>query len=183
MKKLIQEENMRKKMTVVLAVASLLLLTSFGYAQPQGRMMSRAHMMRGQANIIPFLTMHQEELGITDEQLEKIKELVYKFDKDMIQLRSEGSELHLELKKLMLDGETRDYDQIKKMLADSAQNRHEGIIKRLKLQDEIHKILTPEQQDALKSMRMERFRENDRPFHRNKRFPRRSFRFRDWDRN
>jgi len=174
---------MRKKMTVVFAVASLLLLASAGFAQPQGRMMGRAHEMRGHANIIPFLILHQDELKITDEQLEKIKDLTYKFEKDMIRLRSEGSEMRLELKKLVQGEKARDYVQIKKMLAAAAENRHQGIIQRLKMQDEIHKILTSEQQDALKSLHKDRLMDRDTRFQRSKWFPHRPFRSRDWDRN
>jgi Spy/CpxP family protein refolding chaperone len=52
-----------------------------------------------------------------------------------------------------------DYAKLKEALSKTSEHRHDMLIDGLKLKDEIDKILTPEQKEALKSMQQERFKD------------------------
>jgi Spy/CpxP family protein refolding chaperone len=52
-----------------------------------------------------------------------------------------------------------DYAKLKEALSSASEHRQDMIIDRLKLKDEIVNVLTPEQSEALKSMRQERFKD------------------------
>ena len=78
----------------------------------------------------------------------------------------------------MSDRENIDYGQIKSAFVKAAEHKADMFISRLKLREEVNKILTPEQQDALKSMRVESFKERRdfrgrRGFDRQPKFPER----------
>lgn len=156
------------------------LFSASVFAQPQrGMMRDQGFAERSPARILHLLRAHQKELNITDDQLEKIKGLVFSFEEKMIQLKSEARLQHLELKKLIQDQEKLDYEKIKATLSKESSFRQEMFIDRLKLRDEIENILTPEQREALKKMREEDFR-GRRFLQRGERFERFP-RFRDWE--
>ena len=116
-------------------------------------------MNQSPARMLTVLKVHQEELNITDEQLNAIEDLTYSFKEKMIDSRSLASKQRLELQKLMQDRGNLDYAKLREALSKSAEHKHNMLIDRLKLKNEIDKILTPEQKEALKSMRQERFKD------------------------
>ena len=98
-------------------------------------------------------------------------------EEKMVKTRNAQNEYRLELKRLMLDRENLDYDKIKAVLSKMSESRQNQFIERLKNRDAISKVLTPEQQDALKNLtrdRLQRGRDvlRNRNWRRNPRFNR-----------
>ena len=150
---------MKKALTVFSIFAIVGLFAADSFAQSfQGRRMGRARINRSPSQILRVLKAHQEELKITDDQLKAIEDLTYSFEQKRIDARSEASKQRLELRKIMQDRENLDYDQLKMALTKASEHKHNMLIDGLKLKDEIAKVLTPEQKDALKSMRKDRFK-------------------------
>lgn len=151
---------MRKTLTVfaIFAIAGLFAVDSFAQSF-RGHRGARDRMNRSSTQILRVLKANQEDLNITDDQLKAIEDLTYSFEEKMINARSEGSKQQLELRKLMQDRENLDYAELKEALSRASEHKHDMVIDRLKLKDEISKILSPEQKEALKSMRQERFRD------------------------
>ncbi len=128
----------------------------------------------GQGGILMILKAKQDELNITDEQLDKIKELMLTQEEKALKHKKAQAELSLELKKLMLGRENLDYGKLKQILSHQSEARNDMFIQRLKDRDEITAVLTPEQQEALKSLRSDRFLEGRRSMrdHGRQRIPR-----------
>ncbi|MFQ5722445.1 MAG: Spy/CpxP family protein refolding chaperone [Candidatus Aminicenantales bacterium] len=171
---------MRKALTLSVALALMLFLGVSAFAQPR-RMMRPRIMERSGTGILRFLKANQQELKIEESQLAKIEELVFSSAKKMIQMRNEASLQQLELQKLLQQRENLDYDQIKAVLAKVSSIRQELFLERIRLRDQIGKILTPEQKEALKAMGKDLRKERDQFLRR--RFFRRGRglqRFRNW---
>jgi hypothetical protein len=66
----------------------------------------------------------------------------------------------------MQDRENVDYEQLKIELSKASEHKHNMLIEGMKLKDEIDKVLTPEQKEALKSMQRERFKNRREMFRR-----------------
>jgi Spy/CpxP family protein refolding chaperone len=151
---------MKKTLTVFAIFAVIVLFAVDGFSQPfQGRRGNRDRMNQSPSRILRVLKINQEELKITDDQLKAIEDLAYSFEEKMIDARSEGSKQRLELRKLMQDRGNLDYAKLKEALSNASENRQDMVIDRLKLKDEIVNVLTSEQSEALKSMRLERFKD------------------------
>lgn len=155
---------MKKAKTIVMVISLLGLFVAGSFSQPAQRMM-REHRAfdRAPNRILHFLKANQEELGITDSQMEQIQNLVFSQQEKMLKMRNDLDMHHLELQKLMQDRDNLDYDKIKATLSRTSEARAEMFIDRLKQRDEINKILTPEQRDALKAMVKDDFRRGFRP--------------------
>jgi len=151
---------MRKTLTVlaIFAIVGLFAVDSFAQSF-QGRRTGRARLNRSSTRILRVLKANQEELKITDDQLKGVEDLTYSFEEKKIEARSEAGKIHLELRKLMQDRGNVDYAKLKDALSKASEHKHNMVIDGLKLKDEIDKILTPEQKEALKSMRQERFKD------------------------
>lgn len=150
---------MKKSIAIFIVFSVVILFAVSVFAEPQrGMLRDKAQMMRSPARILHLLKAKQKELNITDDQLEKVKSLVFSLEEEMIQMRSKASLQRLELRKLMQDQEKLDYEKIKAALSKASDYRQEMFIERLRLREEIMNILTPEQREALKKMREEGFR-------------------------
>ena len=150
---------MKKSIAIFIVFSVVILFAAEVFAQPQrGMMRGKRFAQRSPARILRLLKAHQKELNITDDQLEKIKGLVFSLEEKMIQMKSKASLQRLELRKLIQDKEDLDYEKIKAVLSKASEFRQEMFIDKLKLRKEIENILTPEQSEALKKMREERFR-------------------------
>jgi Spy/CpxP family protein refolding chaperone len=149
---------MKKAMTFSVIFPVLILFAATSFAGPQQRIIRRGKglAVRSPARILTVLRAKQEELKITDSQLDKIKNLAFSFQEKMIKMRSDSSLQRLEMRKLFQDRENLDYDKIKAALSKVSSVRHDMVIESLKIRKEIGKILTPEQREALKSMRKDR---------------------------
>jgi Spy/CpxP family protein refolding chaperone len=143
---------MKKGLTLIVIFSFLVLSVASGFAQPQQRMTrAKRTFDRSQIRILGVLKANQEELNITDEQIEKIQNLVYSHKEKTIKMASENSLSRLELQKLMKDKENLDYTKIKAILTQTSSARTDMFIEGLKLREEISNVLTPEQKDALKA--------------------------------
>jgi Spy/CpxP family protein refolding chaperone len=128
------------------------------FAQTQRRMPRGKRMDRMSSRGILFiLKAQQKELNVTDSQLEKIEELSLAFKEKTVKMENESRLLRLELEKLLRDQEKKDYAKIKQVLSSISDARNSVTLERMKHQDEIHNVLTPEQREALKAQRGRRF--------------------------
>jgi len=167
----------KKGMTAAVIFPVLVFFVASGFAQPQlGMMRAQRTFDRSPSRILAVLKANQDELNITDEQIKQIQDLIFSQQEKAIQMKNEGALQLLELQKLMQERENLDYEKIKAVLSQLSAARQEMFIQRLKQREEINKFLTPEQQDALKSLAMNRMRERIRPLRlmrdRMQRFPR-----------
>lgn len=154
---------MKKGLTLMVVFSFLVLSVASSFAQPQQRMpRAKRTFDRSQNRILAVLKANQEELNITDEQIEQVQNLVFSFKKKTIKRTSENSLSRLELQKLMQDRENLDYDKIKAVLSETSAARNEMFIERLKLREEISNVLTPEQREALKAKAREGIRSRAR---------------------
>lgn len=143
---------MKKILTLALIFSFLALSMAVVFAQPQQRMTrAKRTFDRSQNRILGVLMANQEELGITDEQIEQVQNLVFSFKEKTIKMNVEQSLSRLELQKLMQDRENLDYSKIEAILSKTSAVRNEMFIEGLKLREEINNVLTPEQRDALKA--------------------------------
>jgi Spy/CpxP family protein refolding chaperone len=172
-----EEVKMKKGMTMAVIFSVLILFAASSLAQPQQRLMRAKRTFDRSPNpILAVLKANQEELSITDEQIKQIQNLIFSHQEKAIQMKNENALQRLELQKLLQDRENLDYEKIKSVLSQSSAVRQEMFIQRLEQREEINKILTPEQQEALKALTMERMREGFPPMRlmrdRMQRFPR-----------
>ncbi len=156
---------MKKGLTLMVIFSFLVLSVASSFAQaqqrmprakrtferPQNRMMSANRGFdRPHTRILAVLKANQEELNITDEQIEQVQNLVFSFQEQSLKKRNEMGLNRLELQKLMQDRENLDYDKIKAILSETSAARNEMFIERLKLKEKINNVLTPEQRDVIK---------------------------------
>ena len=142
---------MKKILTATLIISFLALSMAVVFAQPQQRMpRAKRTFDRSQNRVLAVLKANQEELNITDEQIEQIKNLTFSFKGKSLKMRNESSLNQLELQKMMQDRENLDYDKIKAILSKTSDARNEMFIEGLKQREEINNVLTPEQREALK---------------------------------
>lgn len=143
---------MKKSLTLMVIFSFLVLSAASSFAQPQQRMpRAKRTFDRSQNRILGVLKANQEELNITDEQIEQVQNLVFSFKEKTIKRTSENSLSRLELQKLMQDRENLDYGKIEAILSKTSAARNDMFIEGLKLKEEINNVLTPEQQEALKA--------------------------------
>jgi len=142
---------MKKLLTATLIISFLALSVATGFAQPQQRVPRAKRMFdRSQNRILGVLKANQKDLGITDEQIEQIQNLVFSFEERKIKMKGDQSLSRLELQKLMQERENLDYGKIEAILSKTSAVRNEMFVKGLKLREQINNVLTPEQQEALK---------------------------------
>jgi len=152
MEKTIQEVEMKKGLTIMVILSFLVLSAASSFAQPLQRMPRTKGMFAGSQNrILGVLKANQEELEITDQQMDQIQNLLYSFREKAIEMRNEISLNRLELQKMLQDREDLDYEKIEAVLSETSAFRHEMFIQGLKLREEMENVLTPEQREALKA--------------------------------
>ena len=154
---------MKKGLTLIVIFSFLALSVATSFAQPQQRATrSKRSFDRPQNRILGVLKANQDELNITDEQLEQVQNLLFSFKEKMIKMKGEQSLSRLDLQKLMKDRENLDYGKIKAVLAETSAARNEMFIEGLKLREEINKVLTPEQRETIKAKARKGLRSRDR---------------------
>jgi len=155
---------MKKGIACLALGAFLVLLTAGSFAQPRTQVMRSRHFQRHvPALMLKMVKANQEELKITDEQLDKVQAVMDNFHAKMIQARSQNELQRLELQKLFRRDQKKDYDKIKAQMAKLSDMRHEMIIEGMKHKEEIMNVFTQEQQDAIKAMVKDRIGKR-RPF-------------------
>lgn len=157
---------MKKITTIFLVLAGFFMFSTGIAAQSRMRSLKSKHMRRpAQGRLLSLLQAKQDELKITDEQIQKIKDHKLAMEEKAVQHKNSMNLQRQELKKLMQDKESHDLTKIKALLSQSAENRVDHFIARLKAQEEIHNILTPEQLEAVKELSKNRFRQQRPQFH------------------
>ena len=156
------------RLFVIVAVLLLFAVGTFAQAPQSGFMgrgmrQGRGMMGPGVSRLYHALKANQKELKITGSQLEKIKAIMFAFEESTVKMKNEANVQALEMKKLMM-AEQKDYKKIKTALTRMSGIRHDILIAGLKAKDEVMNILTPEQQEALKSLAKDRM--GDRGFFR-----------------
>ena len=137
---------------------------------------------RSPGRILGILKANIEELGITDEQVEQVRSLVFSFHEKSLEMRHESGMNRLEIQKLLQERENLDYTRIKAVLSKTSTVRNELYIDRLKLREEISNVLTPEQREALKDLAKKGMRSRSRNLRERiqQRLPRLRNRIRRW---
>lgn len=150
--------RLKKSGRLLVIVAVLLLFTAGTLAQAPRFGMMRQGMRQGRGMMGPGITglyralkANQEELKITDSQLAKIKDIMFAYEETMVKSKNAANIQALEMKKLMT-AEQKDYKKIKAALSRMSDIRHDTLIAGIKAKDDVMNILTPEQQEALKSL-------------------------------
>ncbi|MFC2158890.1 Spy/CpxP family protein refolding chaperone [Acidobacteriota bacterium] len=150
---------MKKTLKIASIISVILIFTVTLVAQQQGHMRGRQQFNRQQfakqhqsIGILRVLKVHQEELKVTDEQLNQIKDMMESHQKEMIKAKSEGQLQALELRKFLQDRDNRDYGKIKEALAKASAFRNNQVIDRMQFQEKLFNVLTPEQKDAFKAL-------------------------------
>jgi len=176
---------MKKALKFSIIFSVIILFTASIFAEPRIRMRDRDTFDMSHTRILRILQVNQKELKITDNQLEKIKNMVFSFEEKMIKMKNESNLQRLELRKLMQDRKNIDYEKIKGALSKASSYRTNMFIERLKLRNEILNVLTPEQQEAMDAMRKDMWKDRmyqRHPLHREgrlKQFPRLKERFKE----
>ncbi len=162
---------MKKSTLPLLMVAGLLTVTGVVLASSQmgqrehgftsqrprmGQNQRRGFMRVRSGGLLMVLKARQEELNITNEQLDKIKDLTLKMEEKRVEQQNALNSRRLEQKKLMMDRENLDYGQLKALLLKNSESKLDLMIDRMQLRDEIEAVLTPEQKETLKEMGRDR---------------------------
>lgn len=157
---------MKKTLTITSILLALLFFSTDILAQAQMGMRQaqrgRAFRQARSGRLLTILKARQEELNITDEQLEKIQELTLAQEEMRVKHQNEINILQLELKKVLADQENRDYAKIKAELNKLSDLRNAMYVENLKSREAIANILTPEQQGALRMFTRDRLRQRSR---------------------
>ncbi len=95
----------------------------------------------------------KDELKITDSQLNSLKTIAYSNLEKVAKIRSEISQMRIELKKL-LDEATHNYSKIAEVMKKISEKRVELFMENLKARDSALKVLTDEQIAQIKRLRM-----------------------------
>lgn len=150
---------MKKTKQLFTAVLVIMVFSMALAAQPfMGKRMGGHRMMKpSPTKIYMMLKAKQKNFNITDNQLEQIKNKVFALEEKIIPMESKNKLHRLELKKLMMD-ERKDYEKISALLSKISDNRQAIFIEGMKTKDAIDSILTPEQRDAIKEARQNRFK-------------------------
>jgi Spy/CpxP family protein refolding chaperone len=144
---------MKKFSTFAFLIMSFFLSAVHSFALPQMNPPSYRPIMRSDTGrLLAVLKAKQEELKITDEQMNKIEQLTFKTEDMLLEFRNKTASLQLELRRQIQNNENMDYEKIKSLITQSAELRADSIITRMKLRNDIKNILTKEQFTTLKGM-------------------------------
>ena len=151
---------MKRTKHLLTAVFVIMAVSMALAAQPfMGERMGGHRMMKpSPTKIYMMLKAKQKVFNITDKQLEQIKTKVFALEEKIIPIESKNRLHRLELKKLLMN-EKKDYGKISALLSKISNNHHSIFIEGLKTKDAIDSILTPQQRDAIKEARLNRFKD------------------------
>jgi len=144
---------MKKLTTIAALFTGILLFTASATAAPQmNRLRNRPALRPDTGRFLAVIKASQEELNITDEQLNRIEELTFEMEDVTLKARNDLATIHLQLRRQLRNKENRDYEKIKSLINRSSDLRADMLINRMKLKDDINNILTSGQLEALKDM-------------------------------
>jgi len=96
-----------------------------------------------------MLKAKQMEINISDNQMSKIKNKVFALEDKIVPLKNQENLNRLEMKKLMMVEQKKDYNKLKAVMTKMSEIRNTIFIETLKTMDDIKAVLTPQQQKEL----------------------------------
>lgn len=102
-----------------------------------------------------WLLREQQELGLSDAQVQKIRELSLKSQKDAVQAQAEMESINLDIRSKMRE-ENLDQAALGKLIDQKYESRKAYEKRAISSMAEIKSILTPEQKEKLKALKKER---------------------------
>jgi Spy/CpxP family protein refolding chaperone len=127
------------------AIAAIVLMAGMAVAQPHGRTLQRAE--AGQMRKSMF-----EELGLTDQQKEQIRQALLDAHKKNIDVEAKQKLGRLELHELM-SADTPDQSKINAKITELSKLNETRMRNRIESHLAIQKVLTPEQRTKMKALR------------------------------
>jgi len=103
----------------------------------------------------PDLEMLAGEIGLTDEQVQKVKDIQFETEKEAIALRAKIKSAELDFKRLMQETEP-DEGQIREKISEVGELKTALRIKQVMGRLATQKVMTPEQREAAKKLQRER---------------------------
>ncbi len=94
----------------------------------------------------------REKLGLNESQINQLRDIHYRYEKELINLRAEMQRRHLDLQEAM-DAENWNDQEIIKLARASLEARNQVELKQLEMVLEMRKILTPEQWKKLHELK------------------------------
>jgi len=146
--------NVSKKRLLVIVIFALLIigLVAFAYTQP----MFRGQRALGKGSAILENPKVKEKLQLTDDQINKIKEVNQDIQKKLIDLRAKEEIAQIELQSL-LDASSIDKNAIENKIEEFGKIRTEIHKSEVNRKIAMKEILTPEQQQKIKDFVGKRF--------------------------
>jgi len=146
-----------KKQNILVTISFLLVLLPVGAVAQARRPLMQGRRLRRDIRtphigLMAVLETNQEELKITDEQLEKVRSLMDSHREDSIKMEADLELKRLELGKLMRPDQKRDYAEIESRMEAASAVRQNMMIERMKNRDAIMGVFTPEQNEAMKTL-------------------------------
>jgi len=135
----------RFSLSLIAGCAAMMLMSSMAMAQPHGGMKQRAE---GEQRRKPMF----EELGLTDQQKEQIRQVMLDTRKKNIDVEAKQKLARIELHELM-GADTPDQTKINAKISELSK-LHETLMRnRIESQLAVQKVLTPEQRKKAKELR------------------------------
>jgi len=131
----------KKELTVMVVVASIFLSAVVAFAQP----CCPPHMWKD-----PELVA---KIGLTDNQRDQVKGLFREMERKRIELRAQLQLKELELREAM-EGPKVDEGRVRKLVGEIGSIRTDLHLSKVNQELGLRKILTPEQQEKLRDLRM-----------------------------
>ena len=145
---------MYKRLIVLVFVVSLALMASYAYAEGEGRWKAKGHHWDFEKKVVHkamLLIKNQEELGLTDEQVKKIKDLKIATKKDVIKKKADIEILGLDIKAALWE-DTVDLNAINDLIDKKYDLKKEKTKSLVAAYVELKGVLTEEQKAKLKDL-------------------------------
>jgi Spy/CpxP family protein refolding chaperone len=149
------------KYLAITIVAGLLGIAHYASAQP--RWGSEGHMGRNHRHGLERLLMNAKEIGLSDAQVGKLKELEFAAEKERIDLDASLEKAHLELRELMSNSNP-DENKIGQQVKKIGERRTNMMLAAVEKMLKVRRILTDEQKQKMKEHMNSRFKERGRDF-------------------
>ncbi len=149
--------NKKVKLTTFIVIVLFLSVGIFaqGMMGSQSMMKNKRGMMMMKSHspmiIYKVAKLNQAELKITDNQLKKLKELAYSWEKQNLDFKSYVMNQRLKLKELM-DTDKPNYNAIRSIMNKINTAKTDYFINGLKLKESVKSILSQQQIDSIKTM-------------------------------
>lgn len=154
-----------KLRTALIALASLILVNiqpSFAQPQPQPQPQQQTQLSKKQ--MMPSHKMDwKEKLGLTDKQIDKIKQIKDSSYDDMKAMRLQKWDLYKQMI-LMSHEKTIDQQKLNTLLSNMNTLSEKMMRQEIQIKHDIYMVLTPEQQVKMKEMLQQRLKSMEKVY-------------------